>query len=69
MAPFIGIGWLIRIGWLIGNGWLEVEFRSPDTMRSGRSRIDGARASRMSGGRRRLELDWRPWARRQRDEQ
>ena len=59
LAPFIGIGWLA------GNGWLEVEFRSSVTMRSGRSRIDGTRARRMSGGRRRLELDWKPWPRRQ----
>ena len=59
LAPFMGIGWQI------GNGWLESEFRSPVHMRSGRSRIDGARASRMSGGRRRIELDWKPWPRRE----
>ena len=53
LAPFIGIG------------WLEVEFRSSVTMRSGRSRIDGTLASRISGGRRRLELDWKPWPSRQ----
>ena len=63
LAPFMAP--LIGIGWLIGNGWLEREFRSSVTMRSGRSRIDGARARRMSGGRRRLELDWKPWSRRQ----
>ena len=59
LAPLVGIGWRM------GNGWLEVEFRSSVTMRSGRSLIDGARASRMSGGRRRLELDWKPWPRRE----
>ena len=59
LAPFFGIGWQI------GNGWLEREFRSSVTMRSGRSRIDGTRASRMSGGRRRLVLDWKPWPRRE----
>ena len=63
LAPFIAP--FFRIGWLIGNGWLEVEFRSSVLRRSGGSRIDGARASRMSGGRRRLELDWKPWSRRE----
>ncbi len=28
------------------------------------SRIDGLSAHRMSGGRRRLDLDWKPWHRR-----
>ena len=59
IAPFIGIGWLI------GDGWLEREFRSSVLRRSGRSRIDGTLARRMSGGRRRLELDWKPWPRRE----
>ncbi len=58
------IGPIIGIGWRMGNGWVEREFRSSVRMRSGRSRVDGASASRMSGGRRRLELDWRPWPRR-----
>ena len=49
----------------IGNGWLEVKFRSSVYKRSGRSRIDGTLACRMSGGRRRLELDWKPWPRRE----
>ena len=48
-----------------GTGWIETRFWSPDGRRSqGRSRINGQRAREMSGGRRRLDLDWKPWPRR-----
>ncbi len=45
-----------------GAGWRETKFWSPDGIRSrGRSRVDGLRAREMSGGLRRLDLDWKPW--------
>ena len=47
-----------------GSGWLDTRFWSDDR-RSGRtSRVDGRRAREMAGGRRRLDLDWKPWGRR-----
>ena len=50
----------------IGPGWRETKFWSPEGRRSsGESRVDGLSAHRMSGGRRRLDLDWKPWRRRQ----
>ena len=50
---------------LMGSGWREHRFWSPDGRFSrGESRIDGLRAREMSGGRRRLDLDWKPWPRR-----
>ena len=49
----------------IGYGWTKTEFWSPGGRSSSESRIDGRRAHEMSGGRRRLDLDWRPWHRRQ----
>ena len=47
---------------LMGSGWRETEFWTP----AGRSSISGDRvdrqsARRLSGGRRRLNLDWKPW--------
>lgn len=53
----------------MGSGWRETRFWSPDDGRAsirsrGRSRLTGQRAREMSGGRRRLELDWKPWPRR-----
>ena len=51
-----------------GPGWRETKFWSPDPdgrRSSGRSRVEGRRAREMSGGRRRLDLDWKPWPRRQ----
>ena len=48
----------------VGPGWLESEFRTPVSMPSSKSRLDGSLARRMSGGRRRLDLDWRPWSHR-----
>ncbi len=49
----------------VGRGWLETEFRTPNSMHGSKSRLDGSQARLMSGGRRRLELNWRPWPRRQ----
>lgn len=52
------------------SGWIETRFWSPEDgrpstrSRSG-SRVDGRRAREMSGGRRRLDLNWKPWPRRQ----
>ena len=48
----------------VGSGWLETEFWSPVGSHSGGSVLDNSQARRMTGGRRRLELDWRPWPRR-----
>ena len=46
-----------------GSAWRETKFWSPDGRRSTRtSRVDRASADRMTGGRRRLELDWEPWS-------
>ena len=47
------------------SGWREYKFRSSVLRSSGGSRIDGPTAHQMSGGRRRLDLDWKPWPRRQ----
>ena len=46
-----------------GHGSLEVEWGTPYLGRHW-SRIDRKLARRMSGGRRRLVLDWKPWPRR-----
>ena len=48
----------------MGSGWRETEFWSPVGRHGSRSRVDGRRAREMSGGRRRLDLDWKPWPRR-----
>ena len=48
-----------------GSGWLETEFRTSVYSHSSGSILDNSQARRMTGGRRRLELNWRPWARRQ----
>ncbi len=48
----------------IGYGWREAKFWSPERSSSGGGRVDGLLAHRMSGGRRRLNLDWKPWRRR-----
>ena len=52
-----------------GSGWQETRFWSPDDGRSPTrsrrtSRVGGLQAREMSGGRRRLDLDWKPWTRR-----
>ena len=50
----------------LGAAWWETKMWSPDGRRSTRrSRVDRVSAHRMSGGRRRLELDWEPWQPRQ----
>ena len=56
----------------MGSGWLETRLWSLDETRSSissrsRSRVDGVRAREMAGGRRRLNLDWKPWPRRRFD--
>jgi hypothetical protein len=48
----------------VGDGWLKSEFGAPAWQRSRQSILDRSRASRMAGGRRRLELDWKQWPRR-----
>ncbi len=49
---------------LTGSGWIQHEFRWPDGRFSrGESRVNGQRARELSGDRRRLELDWKPWRR------
>ena len=50
----------------MGAGWVETRFWSPDgRRRRHRSRVDRRRGREMSGGRRRLDLNWKPWPRRQ----
>ena len=50
----------------MGAGWVETRFWSPDGRRTrGRSRVDRRQGLEMSGGRRRLDLNWKPWPRRQ----
>ena len=53
----------------LGPGWIEEQRWSPDDGRAstksfGRSRVDALRAREMSGGRRSLDLYWKPWPRR-----
>ena len=49
-----------------GAGWVHTRFWSPDGGRTrGRSRVDRRQGLEMSGGRRRLDLNWKPWPRRQ----
>ena len=50
----------------IGSGWRETRFCSHEegrvsTRSRRRSRVDGHRAREMSEGRRRLDLNWKPW--------
>ncbi len=50
----------------MGSGWRETRFWSPDDGRNStrfrsRSRVEGLRAREMSEGRRRLDLNWKPW--------
>ena len=47
-----------------GTGWRETKIWSSVGRRTSRSRVDGLRAREMSGGHRRLDLDWKPWRRR-----
>ena len=47
----------------IGRGWRETEFRTGVGSHSSHSRLDASLARRMTGGRRRLELNWAPWPR------
>ena len=50
----------------MGAGWVDTRFWSPDgRRRRHRSRVDRRRAREMSGGRHRLDLNWKPWPRRQ----
>ena len=53
----------------VGSAWRETEFWSPDDGRPSirslkRKPIDVLRAREMSGGRRKLDLNWKPWSRR-----
>ena len=53
-----------------GSGWRETRFWSPDdgrnsTRQRSASRVSRRRAREMTGGRRRLDLNWKPWRRRQ----
>lgn len=47
-----------------GTGWRETKLWSPEGKRTSRSRVDGVRAREMTDGRRRLDLNWKPWRRR-----
>ena len=49
-----------------GSGWNETKFWSTGSGRSeSMSRVDSRRAREMTGGRRRLDLNWEPWRRRE----
>ena len=49
-----------------GAGWVHTRFWSPDGRRTrGRSRVDRRQGLEMSGGHHRLDLNWKPWPRRQ----
>ena len=65
-------GEAIEIPWssFMRSGWVETKFWSPDESRSStrsrfRVRVDRVRALEMSGGGRRLNVNWKPWLRRQ----
>jgi len=47
-----------------GTGWRETRFLLDVGRRRNRSRVEGLRAREMTGGRRRLDLNWKPWSRR-----
>ena len=47
-----------------GSGWRDTKFWSPVGRRGNRSRVDSLRAREMAVGRRRLDLNWKPWRRR-----
>ena len=49
----------------MGSGWKETKFWSSVGRSSSGTRVDHLSALRMSGGRRRLDLNWKPWRRRQ----
>ena len=54
----------------MGTGWRVARFWSPDdgrnsTRQRSASRVSGRRVREMTGGRRRLDLNWKPWRRRQ----
>ena len=49
-----------------GAGWVHTRFWSPDGRKTrGRSRVDRRQGLEMSGGRHRLNLNWKPWPRKQ----
>ena len=48
-----------------GSSWHETEFWSSIDRRLSRGCVDRVNADRMSGGRRRVDLDWKAWRRRQ----
>ncbi len=47
-----------------GSGWRETKFWSAVGKRTNRARVEGFRARGMTGGRRRLDLNWKTWRRR-----
>ena len=48
----------------VGDGWLKTDFWTPVSANSNGARLDRSRARQLTGGRRRLELDWKSWPRR-----
>ena len=54
----------VRAPLLLGDGWRESEFRFNDGGLGSGGRIQRSRALEMTGGKRRVTLEWKPWPRR-----
>ena len=57
----------IRMPPMLGDGWLESEFRFNDDhggFQKGESRVSRFHALEMTGGKRKVRLEWKPWTRR-----
>ena len=57
----------MRVPPLLGDGWQETEFRPNDGHggpRRSRGRVPRSRALEMTGGKRKVRLEWKPWTRR-----
>ena len=54
----------MRVPLLLGDGWRESEFRHSGGSSSSGGRVRRSRALEMTGGKRHLTFDWKPWTRR-----
>ena len=57
----------MRVPPLLGDGWQETEFRPNDGHggpRRSRGRVPRFHALEMTGGKRKVRLEWKPWTRR-----
>ena len=62
--PRKGFRRLLKRDFEVQGSRLETAFDGPDMRSRGSRLIDDSRAFEMSGGRRRLDLNWKPWPRR-----